>query len=311
MKQLTILFFLEQILRDSHANSFKSIYTHGHENMNHPVAIGVSPSRYSAPPSTSPRSDPKHNPLSLLQSHQLSMLHSAASLPHLSNNSSPPPTSQSSHGPSAANSSSLMPASSFSSVKGQSLPTDNTPTYPHLPKHWVWNSQFFYPHSRPTQEGFQPYLSGNGFGGLFGTSSPSSKSVVDLSQSLPTPATNTTGSDVTSEDSFDPEDARHSYRTPPPSPHTPPQSSRCPQDDHGFNRKKRNPYSIEELLKKPDPKRVRRPSVATTFRPSIIIEDRSRSSSDHREMSPVLIVESSRSGSEDGCYKNEAIEICD
>lgn len=291
------------------------MYTHGHDNMNHhQMPVGISPSRYSAPPSTSSRSDAKHNPLTMLQSHQLSMIHSAASLPHLPNISTPPPASHSAHGPSAALPSSSTPTSSFSSMKRQPLPTDNA-TYSHLPKHWVWNSSFFYPHSRPTQEGFQPYLSGNSFGGLFAASSPPSKSVVDLSQSMPTMATNNTGSDVTSEDSFDPEDGRHSYRTPPPSPHTPPESTGCPQvdNDPGFNRKKRNPYSIEELLKKPDPKRVRRPSIATTFRPSIIIEDRSRSrsSSDTREMSPELIVESSRSGSEDGCYKNDPIEICD
>lgn len=278
------------------------------------MPVGISPSRYSAPPSTSSRSDTKHNPLTILQSHQLSMMQSAASLPHLANNSTPPPTSLSLHGPSANLPSSSTPTSSFSAVKSQpSLSADNA-TFSHLPKHWVWNSSFFYPHSRPAQEGFQPYMSGNSFGGLFGASSPPpSKSIVDLSQSLPIMVTNTTGSDVMSEDSFDPDDGRHSYRTPPPSPHTPPHSTGCPPLEHGpgFIRKKRNPYSIEELLKKPDPKRVRRPSVATTFRPSIIIEDRSRSSSDAREMSPVLIVESSGSGSEDGCYKNEAIEICD
>lgn len=276
------------------------------------------PSRYSAPPSTSSRSDSKHNPLTILKSHQLSMIHSAASLPHLPINTTPPPTSHSTHSShsthvsSAALQSSSAPTSSFSAIKIQQFPTDNV-NYSNLPKHWVWNSSFFYPHSRPTQEGFQPYMSGNSFGGLFGTSSQPSKTVVEVSPTIPTLTTNNNnGSDVTSEDSLDPED-RHSYRTPPPSPHTPPQSTGSPQVEHapGFNRKKRNPYSIEELLKKPDPKRIRRPSVATTFRPSIIIEDRSISSSDHRDMSPVLIVESSRSGSEDGCYKNDAIEICD
>lgn len=277
------------------------------------MAVGLSPSRYSAPPSTSSRPDSKHNPLSMLHNHQLSMLQSAASLPHLANNSSPPPSSQSSHVSTPNLPPSSTAASSFSTVKNNSLQADNA-TYSHLPKHWVWNSSFFYPHSRPVQEGFQPYLSGSSFGGLFSSTPPSSKNVVDLSQSLPAMATNAAGSDVTSEDSFDPDDGRHSYRTPPPSPHTPPQSIGCPPDEPvpGFNRKKRNPYSIEELLKKPDPKRVRRPSVAaTTFRPAIIIDDRSRSSTDPREMSPVLIVESSRSGSEDGGYKNEAIEICD
>lgn len=269
----------------------------------------LSSSRYSAPPSTSSaRSEVKQSTLSMLQNHQLSMLHSAASLPHLTkNDTSPPPTSQ------ATSTQSQSPSTSVSCVKPPFNP-DNA-LHSHLPKHWVWNSSFFYPHSLPTQEGFQPYLSNNSFGGLFGASSTPSKSIVDLSRSMPAIAT-TAGSDVTSEDSFDPDDGRQSYRTPPPSPHSPTNSIASAPSNllAGFNRKKRNPYSIEELLKKPDPKRVRRPSVATTFRPSIIIEDRSRSFCDPHEMSPVLVVESSRSGSEDGgtnYNKNDAIDICD
>lgn len=276
------------------------------------MPVGLNPSRYSAPPSTSSsRQDAKHTSLSMLQSHQLSMMHSAASLPHLAKNDPSPPSPTSQHNAtqpqSPTNTASFLP-------KNQTIP--DSASYSHLPKHWVWNSSFFYPNYRPTQEGFQPYLANNTFGGLFNSSSPSSKSIVDLSRSLPVLSTPNTaaGSDLTSEDSFDPEDGRHSYRTPPPSPHSPPQSiASAPLNLlPGFNRKKRNPYSIEELLKKPDPKRARRPSLATTFRPSIIIDDRSRSSCEPHEMSPVLVVESSHSGSEDGGsgYKNDAIEIC-
>lgn len=364
-------------------------------------SVNLNQSRYSAPPSTS-RFDPTKPPTAnhFFHNHPLSLLNTAASLPHL-NDICPPSgpmslnsallsssvtagTSDTSSPSAAATSAFLKTAGRHSSDLGNFMPHSQA-----LSKHWIWNSSFFYPSSRHhlppavnintatastassvshSAEGFQPYLSG-AFAPTYAKSpsSPISAAVViDLPIGGPhTNTTTTSGSDLTSEDSFDPDDAKNPYRTPPPSPsgsaeHQQHHNSHHQQQSQNYHhhhthhqhnhhqhqhepsssfvelkKKARNPYSIEELLKKPEPKRQRlmeaasqSPSAATTatgtsfgsvaaalpqavtFHPSIVIDDRSRSTLDSPE-SPTVVIDSSSHSDEDELLKNEAIEICD
>lgn len=360
-------------------------------------SANLNQSRYSAPPSTS-RFDPTKPPTAnhFFHNHPLSLLNTAASLPHL-NDICPPsgPMSLNSAllsssatagasdatSPSAATSAFLKTAGRHSSDLGNFMP--HSPQS--LSKHWIWNSSFFYQNSRhhlppagnintstassnsQSAEGFQPYLS-SAFAPTYAKSpsSPISGAVViDLPLGGPhTNATTTSGSDLTSEDSFDPDDAKNPYRTPPPSPssvehqqhHNSQRQQQQSQHQHHHThqhqhqhqhhhepsssfveqkKKARNPYSIEELLKKPEPKRQRlmeaaslSPSAATTasgtsfgsvaaslpqavtFHPSIVIDDRSRSTMGSPG-SPTVVIDSSSHSDEDESLKNEAIEICD
>lgn len=380
-------------------------------------SANLNQSRYSAPPSTS-RFDPTKPPAANqfnFHNHPLSLLNTAASLPHL-NEICPPsgPMSFSSGllppsatgGASEAASPSTATSSAFLKTAGRPAGTGDLVNFvPHsqaLSKHWIWNSSFFYPHSRHHQqppannntataptagsiahsaEGFQPYFPGS-FAPSF-TKSPSSPVsgavVIDLplggGGGLHTNTATTSGSDVTSEDSFDPDDAKNPYRTPPPSPnsaehqhqqqslqhqhHHHNQAHHAHQHQHHqqqmqhmqhqhepsssfveMKKKARNPYSIEELLKKPEPKRQRLmdaaslspsaastatttttttsiglaasalPPAVTTFHPSVVIDDRSRSTMGTPE-SPTVVIDSSSHSDDEDSFKNEAIEICD
>lgn len=351
----------------------KSMYNSPHQSDD---SANMNQSRYSAPPSTSRFDGTKPPPGSsqFFHNHPLSLLNSAASMPHLTDICQP-------SGPMSLGSSALLPVSatagnamtSTSAFLKTSRAAGNdlngfAPTS-QLSKHWIWNSSFFYPPSRhhhqpqatsitsanpsPTAvtaaagssghaEGFQPYFPGS-FPSAFAKTPPSPASGAVLSEMSNAGQHHTTsGSDVTSEDSFDPDDAKNPYRTPPPSPssgggHT--ANRQRPEATHDndvpssfveLKKKTRNPYSIEELLKKPEPKRARlseaqmsptateatatMPPVSsgisvTTFRPPIIIDDRSRSTMGSPE-SPTVVIDSS-SHSDDDSYKNEAIEICD
>ncbi|XP_037046001.1 paired box pox-neuro protein [Bradysia coprophila] len=137
-------------------------------------------------------------------------------------------------------------------VKPTPLSSPDIPSnYPQIPKHWLWNSNFFYPTSRSIHDGFLPYSSN--FSGIFNASRATSLDLltktIDLSQH---------SSEANSDDSLDNND--NGKR----SPSTHPSS----KDGH----KKKNPYSIEELLKKPE-KRIKLDSGATAFHPSILIHD--------------------------------------
>lgn len=128
---------------------------------------------------------------------------------------------------------------------------DISSNYPQIPKHWLWNSNFFYPTSRSVHDGFLPYSSN--FSGIFNTSRTASldllSKTIDLSQH---------SSEANSDDSLD--NNENGKRSP--STHS------SSKDGH----KKKNPYSIEELLKKPE-KRIKLDSGATAFHPSILIHD--------------------------------------
>lgn len=128
---------------------------------------------------------------------------------------------------------------------------DLSSNYPQFPKHWLWNSNFFYPTTRSTHDGFLPYSSN--FTGIFNSSRTTSLDIlsktIDLSQH---------SSEANSDDSLDNND--HGKRSP----------AIHPSSNDGH--KKKNPYSIEELLKKPE-KRIKLDSGATAFHPSILIHD--------------------------------------
>lgn len=128
---------------------------------------------------------------------------------------------------------------------------DVSSNYPQIPKHWLWNSNFFYPTSRSVHDGFLPYSSH--FSGIFNATRTTSldllSKTIDLSQH---------SSEANSDDSLDNND--NGKRSP--STHS------SSKDGH----KKKNPYSIEELLKKPE-KRIKLDSGATAFHPSILIHD--------------------------------------
>lgn len=70
--------------------------------------------------------------------------------------------------------------------------------------------------------------------------------------------------------------------------------------------KKKNPYSIEELLKKPDKKRKLDSPIANTFQPAIIIHDRQTSQSKHE-----IITDDSSSDDVKFDKSNVAIDVCD
>lgn len=128
---------------------------------------------------------------------------------------------------------------------------DISSNYPQISKHWLWNSNFFYPSSRSVHDGFLPYSPN--FSGIFNSSRTTSLDIlsktIDLSQH---------SSEANSDDSLDNND--NGKRSP---------SNRSSAKD---GHKKKNPYSIEELLKKPE-KRIKLDSGATAFHPSILIHD--------------------------------------
>lgn len=130
---------------------------------------------------------------------------------------------------------------------------DLSTNYPQIPKHWLWNSSFFYPTSRSVHDGFLPYSSS--FSGIFTTSRSTSMDLlsktIDLSQH---------SSEANSDDSLDNNDDDNKT-----SPSTRPASKEV--------HKKKNPYSIEELLKKPE-KRIKLDPGVAAFHPSIIIHEK-------------------------------------
>lgn len=129
---------------------------------------------------------------------------------------------------------------------------DLSTNYSQISKHWLWNSNFFYPTSR--HDGFLPYSSN--FSGIFSSSRSTSMDL--LSKSIDLSQHEANSSEANSDDSLDNND--NGKRSP---------SSRpSSKDAH----KKKNPYSIEELLKKPE-KRIKLDTGVTAFHPSILIHE--------------------------------------
>lgn len=134
-------------------------------------------------------------------------------------------------------------------------------SFSQLPKHWIWNSSFFYPNNRNIHDGFTPYSSN--FSGIFSQSKTifceSLKKSKDQSENYSNKI------NVTSDDSADEED--NSVRLV--------QTITVDQEASSTSstNKKKNPYSIEELLKKPE-KRIRT-SDSKPFNPPIIIQENS------------------------------------
>lgn len=163
-------------------------------------------------------------------------------------------------------------------------PNQNVPATPYTPlsKHWLWNSSLFYQQSRSLHDGFLPYPShlGQFFGNklrdteLHMTASNSSSEahtkIVDIS-------TSSYCSDLNSDsDSLDVSDHE---KVSPALMATVTQKQRTSSIDttgstvpiSNAPAKKRNPYSIEELLKKPEKKMRRMEPIS--FQPSIIIHN--------------------------------------
>lgn len=119
--------------------------------------------------------------------------------------------------------------------------------YAQISKQWLWNSTFFYPSTRTFHESMSmPHqTNGNGIRHDPYRTNGTDK-LIDLSQS---------NTETCSDDSIDNDD------------------SIVTTGRTSMNSKKRNPYSIEELLKKPE-KRVKLESTSAgiVFHPKIVIE---------------------------------------
>lgn len=207
----------------------------------------------------------------------------------------------------AAAAAATMPTSISSPNPPTSLSNSTAASaYSQLPKHWLWNSNFFYSQSRQIHEGFLPYsshLSGflvNKTKELMHPNRRNGTKTVDLSSS-------SYCSDANSDnDSLDVSDGKIS---PANSLHSPPcAKSKMSSATTNATTKKRNPYSIEELLK-PE-KRARTEPI--TFQPSILIHTVNRSES--KPMKHSIDDESQASSdTEINCKNNNniTIEVCD
>lgn len=166
------------------------------------------------------------------------------------------------------------------------LPNQNVPATPYTPlsKHWLWNSSLFYQQSRSLHDGFLPYPSqlGQFFGNKLRDSAlhmAASNSVNDTGHSKNADiSASSYCSDLNSDsDSLDVSDhekvspallAMASQKQRPTNVNT---ASAGTMPLSSAPAKKRNPYSIEELLKKPEKKlRLVEP---ISFQPSIIIHN--------------------------------------
>lgn len=190
---------------------------------------------------------------------EIAALKQAALAPHASTptpNGTLPPSASS---PAVATASSIAPAAAS--------------TVPY--KHWLWNSNLFYPQSRNIHDGFLPYSSH--LSGFFASKSRDLRAPHESTAPLKTIDLSSSSycSDANSDsDSLDVSDEKFSPTSSPLSPprnrplraHEPIATSPATTN----TAKKRNPYSIEELLKKPE-KRMRTEPIA--FHPSILIHN--------------------------------------
>lgn len=144
-------------------------------------------------------------------------------------------------------------------------------------KHWLWNSNLFYPQSRTIHDGFLPYSSH--LSGFFANKSRDLRAPHESVAAMKTIDLSSSSycSDANSDsDSLDVSDDKFSPNS---SPLSPPRAMHRQTRAHDSmatsptatnTAKKRNPYSIEELLKKPE-KRMRTEPIA--FHPSILIHN--------------------------------------
>lgn len=196
---------------------------------------------------------------------EIAALKQVALSPHVStpmpNGSLPPP--------------SASPVTATASTIASVTPNAN-PTAPY--KHWLWNSNLFYPQSRSIQDGFLPYSSH--LSGFFANKSRDLRAPHESTAALKTIDLSSSSycSDANSDsDSLDVSDEKFSPNSSPLSPpravhhrHLRANDTIATSPSMTNTAKKRNPYSIEELLKKPE-KRMRTEPIA--FHPSILIHN--------------------------------------
>lgn len=201
-----------------------------------------------------------------------------------------------------------------------SVTPNATPAAPY--KHWLWNSNLFYPQSRSIHDGFLPYSSQ--LSGFFANKSRELRAPHESAIALKTIDLSSSSycSDANSDsDSLDVSDEKFSPNL---SPLSPPRAthrhSRAPDSiatspTATNTAKKRNPYSIEELLKKPE-KRMRTEPIA--FHPSILIHNVDQKNVIHRPDDTLIRHQNSSAETEfnemDSKNNNTAnlkIEICD
>lgn len=195
---------------------------------------------------------------------EIANLKQAALPPHASaptpNGSLPPPSPS----PAAAS------ATTLASVTPNPSPATSY-------KHWLWNSNLFYPQSRNMHDGFLPYSSH--LSGFFANKTRDLRAPHESTTPLKTIDLSSSSycSDANSDsDSLDVSDEKFSPNSSPLSPsrtmhrHMRTHDTIASSPTSTNTAKKRNPYSIEELLKKPE-KRMRTEPIA--FHPSILIHN--------------------------------------
>lgn len=296
----------EQILRESHPSAYltasKPMYSHSD--------VPLNPSyRYTLPSTTSNTHDTKPT-LTTMSSHMRRTSPLNALQPPY-----PLANTPMSHIDMANLKQSVTPTAHLSSSQNISP----TAGYGQIPKHWLWNTNLFYPPNggrnmhNMSAAGFLPYTSN--FNGFFAASKTkesmhattlhplrAATSTIDLSSQR------SCCSDQNSDsDSLDVSDGQMTLSAS--SMQLSPDKLAGAGGPTGAG-KKRNPYSIEELLKKPE-KRIRLIE-PIAFHPPILIHRRELSKS------PELDVDSDRSerhavrGDLDNNNKNNiTIEVCD
>lgn len=189
--------------------------------------------------------------------------------------------------------------------------------YSSLPKHWLWDANFFYPTtgSRTTTHensvtSFLPYPSN--FAGFFAANKSKDQLQTTVTHSIRSPSKNNT-IDLSSQRSCCSEQNSDSDSLDVSDGQTTPSTSTLQLSLNkrtiSSSGKKRNPYSIEELLKKPE-KRIRIIE-PIAFHPPILIHDRDTSKS------PELDVDIDQSDRhvcvdiETNSKSNISIEVCD
>lgn len=155
------------------------------------------------------------------------------------------------------------------------LPNQNLSgsSYAPLAKHWLWNSNLFYSQSRPIHDGFLPYTST--LGSFFGSKLRETTTLQNhghQNNSEINKNADISSSSYCSDANSDSDSLDVDGKTTPPL--LTEKRRRCclvdiPTPDSAT--KKRNPYSIEELLKKPEKKSRRIEPIP--FQPSILVHN--------------------------------------
>lgn len=170
--------------------------------------------------------------------------------------------------------------------------------YAQLPKQWLCNSNFLYSHTRPLQEGLFPHPSH--LSGLFVNKTKEINEHVSHCDVPLQKIVDLSSSSYCSDDSFDVSDGKISPANST-TPTAPANAKSLVDVSSTITSKKRNPYSIEELLK---PKK--RPRLEPiTFKPAIITHKIDRES----PVSPTHDL----SDEDRNCQTNNniTIEVCD